>query len=190
MAISPRHVPQRNGANHGDLLWKVIARYDGYINGTNTKTALVTAFNAFVVSAVVLKWAEIVAQFSVPIMGRIAGALLALATLASLVSLWFAFRAVAPYLASPKAPQKYHSILFFEHVAEHEGGMDYEKAVRGYDDPAIEAELATQAHALAWGLHAKFHALKVAIRAIMWVQLPAFAAIVLAKLFELLFIGV
>lgn len=190
MTSNPRIVPEPEPSNYVDLLWKVIGRFDGYLNGTNSKTALVTAFNAFVVSAVVLKWSEIVAQFSAPTSGRIVATFLAVATLASLLSLWFAFKTVAPYLGSPKAPQKYHSILFFEHVAEHESGQDYVDVVRGYDQGAIELELATQAHALARGLQGKFHTSSLAIGAILFVQLPALAAIFLVKLIEVLFLGV
>lgn len=160
-----------------EALWKVIARYDMYIGSTNTKAAFLIAFNTFVVGGVVLKWQDIrsaVGETSPPSFPLVA-VLLLVAVGAALASLYLTFQAINPFLSSPKRPNEYHSNVFFGDVSEHGDPEKYAQAVGRWDDAALQKDLAFQAHTLAGSLSAKFVAIKNAIRAVVYVQLPALA---------------
>ncbi len=171
-----------------DLLLKIIARFDFYIGTTNAKAALVAAFNTFAIGAIVLKWGDVVALFAGhPAAAKGAAILLAVAALASVASLAAVFMMVKPYLDSPKAPMKYHSILFFGHVAEHGSATDYVSAVLGASEEDIVADLGAQAHALARGVRAKFRLMNAAVLALVLGELGAFAVILLMRLWTAVF---
>lgn len=172
-----------------DVLWKVIGRFDLYITSVNAKAAMVATFNTFVITAIVLKWEEILAQFGPYVATtRIAGSLLAVAAIASVVSLWFTFRALGPFLDSHKAPGRYHSSLFFGHVAEHASGDDYRACFTDVSADSLVVDLCNQAHALARGARDKFRDMRLALQFIAFAQLPAMGALILVKLVLLLFV--
>jgi hypothetical protein len=169
--------------DHVDALWKAISRFDLYVTSVNAKAALVATFNTFVITAIVLRWEEILMQFGPHLPAiRIAGLLLAVASIAAVVSLWFTFRALGPFLESHKAPGRYHSAFFFEHVAEHAHGADYRVAFEALNRDSLLADLCHQAHALACGASAKFKDMRRALRCIAFVQLPAMGALIALKL--------
>jgi hypothetical protein len=183
------HEPAVPRPEVAETLWKVIARFDTYMGTVNAKAALILTFDAFAVTALTLKWGDIVTSVGgAPAVGRWIAFLLAVATLAALGSIAAAFMAVAPYLGSRKAPGKYHSILFFEHVAEHAAGSDYLTAVRGHDTTSFEAELAEQAQSLATGLSSKFGKLRIAVLLVLYGILAPMAAAVLTRLGLALFL--
>ncbi len=71
-----------------DLLWKIIQRYDYYIGTTNAKAAIIATFNTFVFGAIVIKWQDLLPLFGAHRHAAIlAGCFLAVAAIASLVSL-------------------------------------------------------------------------------------------------------
>lgn len=175
-------VPPQPEVNRIDLLWKIIGRFDTYVGTTNPKATLLLTFDTFVVSALSLKWVDVSSQFSgYPTAQRWVSGLLVLATFAALASMAFAFSAIAPYLRSHKAPGKYHSFLFFEHVAEHALGTDYHEAVAAVGTTEIERELATQAHALSRGLRTKFRYLRFSVLLILLGVLIPAAIVVLMR---------
>ena len=105
-------------------MWRVVARYDVHIGGVNTKAGMGLALNTFYIGGLALKWSELLALF--PKEGRwlaVAASLLTLGTIGAIASLFFAIRAVMPYLHSYKSPvgnsSSYHSHVFFDHVAEY-----------------------------------------------------------------------
>ena len=159
----------------GDFLWKVVQRYDTYINATNPKTSIVLTFNTFVFAAVVLKWSDISQGFGpdrVPV--AIATGLLIIIAVSSLVSLWFGLNTVVPVLNSPKEPKVYHSLVFFGHVAEFTTPSEYSKATCAATEINLVEDLAMQAHTLAKIAMHKFSLLQWATRLIVFVQLPSF----------------
>ncbi len=169
------NVPIITTKERGDFLWKVVQRYDAYINATNPKASIVLTFNTFVFAAVVLKWNDIAqgfgpAQWSMAIVTG----LLFISAASSLVSLWFGLVAVVPILNSPKDPKAYHSLVFFVHVAEFTSPSDYAKATCAVTDANLVEDLAMQAHTLAKIAMHKFSLLQWATRLIVFVQLPSF----------------
>jgi hypothetical protein len=164
-------------AQRVEALWKVVGRYDTYIGSTNTKAAFLIAFNTFVVGGIVLKWQDIrsaVGDTSPPAF-PLAAVLLLAAMGAALASLYLTFQAINPFLTSPKRPNEYHSNLYFGDVSEHADPDKYLQAVGRWDEAGLQKDLAFQAHTLAGGLTAKFAAIRKAIWAVVYVQLPALA---------------
>lgn len=155
------------------FLWKVIGRYDTYYSSINAKASALIAFNVFVVTSIALKWSDFANWFSQPWARVVAGAMLFVAVGAAFVSLIATWTIVSPFLGSPKEPSKYHSRVFFEHVAEHGDPAVYFANIQALTADAAAEDLALQAHALAKGLKKKFAGLKVAVGAIIFVQLPA-----------------
>ena len=155
-----------------DAVWKVIARFDTYVGGTNAKAGFLIAFNTFLIGAVALKCPEIVAAAGGSA-GAVAAVSLLVATGAALFSLWHTFRAISPFLVSPSRPNEYHSNLFFGDVCAHATPDKYLEAVSTWDESALRRDLAFQAHTLAAGLSSKFALLRVAIGAVTFVQIPA-----------------
>jgi hypothetical protein len=115
----------------------------------------------------VLKCNEIIGLFGESASaGEGSAILLAIAALAALVSS-VRFSSWKAYLRSPKAPGTYHSLFFFEHVAEHPDGAAYLAALRDADGDTVIADLAAQAHALAQGARTKFRLMNAAVVALM-----------------------
>lgn len=169
-----------------DSLWRIIQRYDHYIGTTNTKAAIAAAFNTFIFGTIVIKWQELLPLFGAHRSAAVlAGFLLAIAAIASLVSLWATFQVINPFLRSPKSPTQYHSVIFFSHVAEHENSENYLSCFQQSNSDTLCKDLGTQAHVLACGIRDKFQKMKIAVGAIILVQLPALAGIVVVKLWTL-----
>lgn len=170
-----------------DLLWKVIQRYDYYIGTTNAKAAIIATFNTFVFGAIVIKWQDLLPLFGAHRNAAIlAGCFLAVAAIASLVSLWAIFLVINPFVKSPKRPAQYHSVIFFSHVAEHEIPENYLTCVEQINEEALCKDLGLQAHSLALGVRDKFQKMKIAVGAIIFAQIPALAAMVIIKLWTLI----
>lgn len=173
--------------NQPDFLWKVIQRYDSYINATNTKAGMIAAFNTFVFGTIVIKWKDLLPLYGNHLNAALlAGALLAIAALAALVSLWYAFSVINPFLKSPKKPTQYHSAIFFSHVAEHAQPEQYLSCMDEISHHAIYEDLAFQTHALACGLDVKFKKLRISVGAVIFALVPALSLMVAVKLFTLM----
>ena len=162
-------------AQANDTWLKLIGRYDFYNGSVNTKAAMYVAFNVFVAGGIVLKWKDIQEAFGEQkVAFFFVGVFLLVALAASLVSLWYTFRSVNPFLGSPSIPKNYHSLLFFGAVKQF-SIEDYHTEVSKLTDEELRRDLAYQAHALAEGLCGKFAALKTATWWILLVQIPAMA---------------
>lgn len=166
-----------------DLLWKIISRFDHYINTTNTKATVIVAFDTFIVSAIILKWSDLLQTFGPQSVAAVLVSLLLLiAAVSSLVSLASVFQVINPFLKSPKSPTKYHSKIFFGHIAEFETPEDYHQCVKNLNNEELLRDCCMQAHVLAQGLNDKFRKMKIAIGAILFVQLPALGLMILVKI--------
>jgi Family of unknown function (DUF5706) len=168
---------QPGGLDRRDFLWKVIGRYDFYMGSVNAKAAFLIAFNAFVITGIVLKWSDILQLYGTkyPFANLVASILLAAVALASLVSLFFTFQAVNPFLKSPKDPRSYHSAVYFGHVAEYNDPEKYLSHVNELDAEKVVKDLAYQAHTLAKGTAGKFGWINWAIGAILYAEIPIFS---------------
>lgn len=166
-----------------DFLWKVLGRYDFYIGSTNTKAALLIAYNTFVVSGIILKWRDISPCFaSHPKLAITGAALLFLLAIFSLASLVFTFRTINPYTKTCRQPGKYHSKIFFSDVAQYESADNYHDSIKMSSSEILFEDLAKQTYVVARGVDSKFAELKKAIGAILFFQLPTLVAVLLVHL--------
>lgn len=157
-----------------DFSWRTLVRLDSYIAATNTKAAVLLTLNTFVVGTLTLKWAD-VSEFyaNYAVAATAAGIVVLIATAASLCSMVYALRAINPVLASPKEPNVYHSLVFFEHISEHGTADLYSKAVAATTPQKVAEDLAKQSHALAQITKGKFQNLTVAARWLAFGLLPS-----------------
>jgi hypothetical protein len=171
---------QAGSLDHRDFLWKAIGRFDFYINSVNVKAAFIIAFNVFVITGIVLKWADLLQLYGThyPFANLITTILLAGAALAAMVSLVFTFMAVNPFLKSPREPSGHHSAVFFGHVVEHADPEGYLKQVKELDGEKAVKDLSYQAHALARGTVGKFAWMKRAIGTIVFAEFPIIIVLV------------
>lgn len=166
-----------------ELLWKVITRLDYYIGTTNAKAAMITAFNVFVLGGIVIKWNEIIPlTANTAITQGLAAVLLAVASIASLFSLWKVFSVINPFLDSPREPKSYHSDIFFGHISEYSGPSSYLDFIKAKSSEETLKDLAYQSHVLATGVNRKFSDMAGSVKAVMFAQLPALTLLVVLKL--------
>jgi hypothetical protein len=156
--------------------------FDFFINTVNAKAALLIAFNTFMFSAIVLKWAELVKPVETAKGAVFFGTIFfAIAAVAALASLGFTFGAINPFLKSRAKVKKYHSRLFFGHVVQHAQPEDYLSEITSCTRPELVEDLASQAHSLAEGTNNKFWWIKLAVKAVL-VELAALLLLVLTQL--------
>jgi len=166
----------------------VLHRCDYYVGSTNERAGITTAFNTFLVGGIIIKWQEIVEQYSPARWAIIlAGLLLALTAVASVLSLWLALRSTSPYrpprspwATPPEKPPR--SVIFFEDVGGYASG-EYLTAVSNLDHRALSADLAIQTQTVARAVSAKFADMRRAMWIIVYAELPAVAALVVLKLY-------
>lgn len=173
----------QNQIDKEQFLWKVLGRYDDYIGSTNSKTAIIVAFNAFVVTGIILRWNDIGTLFTgYTKLTSVANLLLIVAAISSTVSLWFVFKSINPFLKSPEHPTKYTSAIFFGHVSKFNSPEDYIAHLNEMDQDRLFQDLARQAHSIAQGTKNKFDHLAKAIGVIILFQIPSLTTILLMKL--------
>jgi hypothetical protein len=156
-----------------DSLWKVVHRYDTYFTSTNNKAAVLIAYDTFAVGAALLQFANLdaIAPAGCGWPRPVFFALVAGVTLSSLWSLFHVLAVIMPYTASNRKAAGYHSIVFWDDVAEHQSADDYVQQVKTYNEQQMQEDLARQAHVLASGLRQKFARFQRAIWVLAWVQL-------------------
>jgi hypothetical protein len=176
-------MPVRSNADGDRFLWDVLRRFDHYVASTNAKGALLVAYNSFVAGALVLKWedvATVVIGSSQALKGLVI-VLIIIVALATLIALSTVFGALVPYLASPKRVGKYHSHIYFEHVAERGDANDYLEAFSSATEQELMYDLGTQVHAVAQGLRRKFRLLRATVLVMFWGQLLPMALLLVVR---------
>jgi hypothetical protein len=147
-----------------DILWKIIGRYDFYIASTNTKSSLIMAWNGVVIGTVLLKFDDILKNYHASPEGPIiAGALVVITGLCSLISSYYALKVVFPFLTSTSSNRE--TLVFFGSVAAM-GVTRFTQKLADVSNDEMFADLADQGATLAIGLREKMNDLRNAIRAI------------------------
>jgi hypothetical protein len=154
-----------------DYLFKVINRFDFYINSTNTKASLIIAWNGVLIGTILLKYSEILSMFQPAGWAKVAAiVLLSLLGTCSLISNVFVLSVIFPFLkpSSKRATGRIlqsESMLFFGAVAAM-GAEDYHKRVVDSDAGEILADLADQAATIAQGLQDKMQLIRKSLVAV------------------------
>lgn len=150
-----------------ELLFRKIARYDFYINSTNTKASIIIAWNGIIIGTIFLKYNSIIEQYCKPEWAYyISNILLILLSISSILSIFFVFKVVHPFLLSSNSKDgTAKSLMFFGDVSE----ISYNEYAKReseltYDEALSDSIL--QAHILAIGLSRKMKDMQKSIRAI------------------------
>ncbi|WP_318557313.1 Pycsar system effector family protein [Geobacter anodireducens] len=147
-----------------DLLVKIINRYDTYIVSTNTKASLFIAWNGIVIGSILLKYQEILEQFScMNRLSAIVPVLLVFCGLFALLSTGLIFGVVFPFLTPSREGKA--SLIFFGSVADMKTD-EYVNAMQSVSVDNLIVDLAGQASVLAFGLNKKMKRLQRGIWAI------------------------
>lgn len=166
-----------------EQLWKVMQRYDQYINATNTKATIILTFNSLIISGLLLKWSDLITMYKpIPCFVIISAFFLITIAFASLYSLFYAFKVVNPYLVSPLKPQEYHSKIYFGHVSMFETGEDFAKSIDKSDAECFFTDLCYQVHILAKGITQKYERLKKSFQIIEYCMIPALFILLILKI--------
>jgi hypothetical protein len=151
-----------------DFLFKVINRFDFYINSTNTKASLIIAWNGVLIGAVLLKYGDILNVFQSTAWAKATAIVfLSLVGICSLLSNLFVFGVVFPFLkpSSKDSPSKIlqtESMLFFESVAAMGSNAYHQKIIDSHSAEVI-SDLTDQAVTLAKGLQDKMRLIRKSI---------------------------
>lgn len=177
MTDEPKIQPQDISApSRIDFLLKIINRYDAYITSTNAKASLIIAWNGVVIGAILLKYQEIISQFScVSKVSTFAGLLLAICGIMALVSNGLIFGVVFPFLTSSRDGRG--SLIYFGSVAKTDP-QEYASAIQAASSVDLIEDLAHQASTLAVGLEMKMRRLQKSIWAI-YAELISIALLVI-----------
>lgn len=172
--------PELTNVHRIDYLFKIIGRFDFYINSTNTKASLILAWNGIVFGTMLLKYDEIMKLYPLNWPRNFAVGLFCLIGTASMVSNGFVFKVIFPFLLptsdskkkqerkQPMVPSE-GSILFFGTVATM-GREKFTKKVTSYTSQDYITDMSDQGVTLAKGLLQKMETLERSIQYI-YIQL-------------------
>lgn len=165
-----------------DYLFKIIARYDTYINSTNAKASLIIAWNGVVIGAVLLKFDSIVKMYeSLSCGSLIAKIFITLIGLCSVISNILVFRVVFPFLkATREKKSKRKSLIFFGSVASM-GNKEYIEKFKTISEEDFLDDITEQAAVIAEGLNIKMKNMKWSIE-VIYGGLVFIAIMILIKL--------
>lgn len=159
----------------------VIKRYDTYIISTNAKASLIIAFNSLIIGTVLLKFSVIMSFYNFADK-YVVGVLLFLISFTSLLSLFFVFSVVYPYLNNKNTDgYQEDSLVFFGSVSKLES-QDYLNRLNTCSTDDLVKDLTVQATILAKGLNSKMLGMRRSIIAITC-SLIFILLIVILKLF-------
>lgn len=164
-----------------DFFLKIINRYDTYITSTNAKASLIIAWNGVVIGAILLKYQEIISQFSCASKGStLAGILMVICGILALVSNGLIFGVVFPFLTASRDGRG--SLIYFGSVAKIDP-QEYASTIRAASSDDLIEDLAHQSATLAVGLEKKMRRLQKSIWAI-YAELVSIALLVILFAFN------
>lgn len=146
------------------FFWDVIKRYDTYFVSVNTKCTVIITFNTFVLTAVSLKFKDILTPYkSISWMYHllfISGAILCFATI---VSILFAYLAVHPFRKTKKSTS---SLIFYGDVCNHDNADAFHQHFIDNRNGILK-DITAQAYHLADGLTDKFDLISHSVKALI-----------------------
>ncbi len=160
------------------LLLEIIKRFDGYINATNSKIAVVLSYCMAYIGGLGFKLVDLSdkREHDWAWWGLLAVSLLSV--LSTLVAAQYAYRALKPQTPTGRAPHEKPSAIFFGDVASHAGGRDgYTTYLASMTAEEVNTDLSEQAHVLATIATSKFRLLGRGISWLVRVQLPSFGIV-------------
>lgn len=158
----------------------LLNRFDHYIEGANSKGNFLLAFSVFLFGFVVASFKDIIAFNHYACKDWIIGLLITILII-GLASIAFTIAAVYPFLkTNNSSSKKYHSLVFFNSIAELEE-EDFLKKYKEQKDKKVCKDLTKQIYAVSKGLKIKYIRISWAIR-LIFVQLLLLLLIILIKI--------
>lgn len=166
-----------------DFLWKILLRYDSYYTSITQKGTVILAFNLFLFTGIITKYTEILPNYGQhPVTFYIIVVLLVIIAVSSLLSIFFTFKVISPYLKSPHEPTKYLSNIFFGHVSLHENPNNYHDIVKKMTEEQALEDLSKQTYILARGIHDKYHDIKYSAFIILFSIIPSIFGLIIMRI--------
>ncbi|WP_273277732.1 Pycsar system effector family protein [Maribacter polysiphoniae] len=157
----------------------VLARFDHYIEGANSKGNFLLAFSAFLFGFIVTSFKTIV-EFNDSDAKNWTIGLLVTILIVGLVSIAFTIAAVFPFLkTNNSSSKKYHSLVFFNSIADMEED-NFLKQYKNQKDKKACKDMTKQIYAISKGLKTKYFRISWAIR-LVFVQLVLLLLIIIIK---------
>ncbi len=147
-----------------DLVFRIIGRFDFYINSTNTKASLIFAWNGIVIGSLLLKFNDILGLYPQKHQ-LVIGIFLASIGICAAISNIVAFQVIYPFLRGSNKSSENNSIFYFGSVASVKSEDYFDKVCRISTDEML-ADITDQGVILARGLNAKMKWLKNSIIAV------------------------
>ncbi|ARN70626.1 hypothetical protein BST91_02665 [Nonlabens tegetincola] len=158
----------------------VLARFDHYIEGANSKGNFLLAFSAFLFGFIVTSFKTIV-EFNCSAAKAFTIGLLVTTLILGLISIAFTIAAVFPFLkTNNSSSKKYHSLVFFNSIANMEENQ-FLKQYKNQKDKKAFKDMAKQIYALSKGLKNKYFRISWAIR-FVFAQLALLFLIIIIKI--------
>ncbi len=143
----------------------ILSRIDTYISSVNTKGGLIVAFCTFLFGSIVSKYSDLKPLIETCERPELITWLIITMFIISLSSIFLVGLAVFPYLKSGNSStKKYHSLMFFNSIAEFETPDEYYKELKGQKIEDLEKDIKFQIHVLSKGLKRKFQFIGWAMR--------------------------
>lgn len=160
------------------LLLEIVKRFDGYINATNSKIAVVLSYSMAYIGGLGFKLVDLSDKRLHDSAWWVLLAVSLLSVLATLVAAQFAYRALKPQTPAGRALHEKPSAIFFSDVAAHAGGRDgYAAYLASLSAEDVIADLSSQTYVLASIATSKFRLLGCGITWLVRVQLPLFGLV-------------
>ena len=157
----------------------LLNRFDHYIEGANSKGNFLLALGAVLCGFIIANFENIIAFNHCKAEGWVSGLLISV-LVCGLLSIAFTIAAVFPFLkTSNSSSKKYHSLVFFQSIAEMEE-QEFLKNFKKQEDKKVNKDLAKQIYAISQGLKMKYQKLSWAIR-FVFLELLLLMIIILIK---------
>ncbi|HOW27704.1 MAG TPA: DUF5706 domain-containing protein [Elusimicrobiota bacterium] len=138
-----------------DFLFKVIERFDFYINSTNAKASAIMAWNGILIVIAFMKFEALMGAFETNDWSVGLAAFLVLGVVSCCaISLYYVFRVINPFVKHPESMASADSYIFFRAVADLSPQV-YSEKIDGLMREDILTDLINQSHAMARILNIK-----------------------------------
>ncbi len=143
----------------------ILSRIDTYISSVNTKGGLIVAFCTFLFGSILSRYSDLKPLIESCKTPELVNWLIISLLVISLCSVFFVGLAVFPFLKSGNSSSnKYHSLMFFNSIAEFKTSDAYCEAAKLQNNEDSEKDLQSQIYLLSVGLKRKFQFIGWAMR--------------------------
>lgn len=176
--------------NNEYLLTKTLDRIDFYIESINNRAAYIIAFNTFIFGSLALKFNSILSIYNYIIIRNIVGFSLFLILAGNILSFYYIFNAIFPFLDSGNGLQ-YKTLFFFGSISKMSLD-DYKSRIANIKEEECKKDLTEQIYILSNSLSSKYECVKKSSSFIIKLILIPTSVIIFLKLIDsiLLIFGV